>query len=231
MSNLPYGSVRLANWRKRVDTPLTVLALGSLPILLLDFVSDRLSENDRLLITVINVFIFVVFLIDYLTEVTIVQGRKSFIFHEWTSLLIVVSQGLALLPALGAVGALRLVRGLKPLIFLVRIVSIGSAGAYELRRTLKSRPTSTALGIAGLVWISSAVGFTLVEDVGTGRRVESFGEALWWSATTISTVGYGDIYPVTVIGRIIAILTIIVGVSTFGIITATIARFLIKSDS
>jgi len=114
---------------------------------------------------------------------------------------------------------------------LTRIVLIGLAEAHELMRILKAKAISIALGIAGMVWISSAVAFTLVEDVGTGRRVDSFGDALWWSAATISTVGYGDVYPFTVIGRVIAVFTMIIGVSTFGVVTATIARFFIKDDN
>ena len=231
MSDLPYGSIRLAKWRKRTDTPLTALALGSLPILLLEFVSDRLSENDRLLITAVNALIFVAFAIDYLVELSVAQDRRNYVLHEWTSLVIVISQGFAILPSLGVLGAFRIVRALRPIIFLTRIVSIGLAEAHELRHTLKAKAMSTALGIAGLVWITAAVAFTLVEDMGTGRRVDSFGDALWWSATTISTVGYGDVYPVTPIGRIVAVFTMIVGVSTFGVLTASIARLLIKNDN
>jgi voltage-gated potassium channel len=228
VNDLPYGSAGLATWRRRTDTPLTALALGSLPILLLEFVSDRLTDSDRFVITIVNVLVFGAFLVDYVVELSVARDRKSYIRREWTSLLIAVSQGLALLPALGALGVLRVVRGLKPLIFFVRIVSIGSAEAHELKHTLKTKAASTALSIAGLVWITSAVAFTLVEDVGTGRRIDSFGDALWWSATTISTVGYGDIYPVTAVGRAIAVLTMIVGVSTFGVLTASIARKLLE---
>lgn len=141
--------------------------------------------------------------------------------------MIVVSQGLALLPALGPPGALRIIRGLRPFIFLIRIASIGSAQSHELRRIVKRRAASTALSVAGLVWITSAVAFTLVEDVGPGKRISSFGDALWWSASTISTVGYGDIFPVTGIGRVVAVFTMIIGVATFGVITASIARSLI----
>ena len=79
------------------------------------------------------------------------------------------------------------------------------------------------------VWISSAVAFTIVEDVGEGKRINSFGDALWWSATTISTVGYGDIYPLTSAGRTIAVLTTIVGVSTFGVVTAKLASVLVRN--
>jgi len=231
VSDALYGSARLVKWRKTTDTPLIALALGSIPILLLEFVSERLTDNDRLLIATVNVLVFVAFLGDYLVELSVAQDRKNYVLHEWTSLVIVISQGLALLPALGVLGAFRIIRALRPIIFLTRIVLIGLAEAHELRRILKAKAISIALGIAGMVWISSAVAFTLAEDVGIGRRVDSFGDALWWSAATISTVGYGDVYPVTVTGRVIAVFTMIIGVSTFGVVTATIARFLLKSDN
>ena len=60
--------------------------------------------------------------------------------------------------------------------------------------------------------------------------MDSFFDALWWSAATITTVGYGDIYPVTAAGRIIAVFTMVVGVSTLAVVTARIAQFLIKND-
>lgn len=230
MTEFSYESTRLVTWRRRTDTPLTALALGSIPILLLEFVSDGLTDSDRLLITCVNILVFVAFLVDYIVELSIAGDRKRYALQEWTSLVIVVSQGLALLPALGALGALRALRGLRPLIFLIRIASIGSAQSHELKRMVKRKAASTALSVAGLVWITSAVAFTLVEDVGPGKRINSFGDALWWSASTISTVGYGDIYPVTSIGRVIAVFTMIVGVATFGVITASIARSLIGGD-
>ena len=55
-------------------------------------------------------------------------------------------------------------------------------------------------------------------------------DGLWWSASTITTVGYGDITPHTVAGRIIGILTMVVGISTFAIVTAKVAEFLVRSD-
>jgi voltage-gated potassium channel len=150
---------------------------------------------------------------------------------EWASLLIAVSQGLALLPSLGILGFSRLFRVIRPAILIWRFLAIGTAGASEIRALLKRRAVATAFAVAGFVWISAAVAFTIAEDVGTDGRIDSFGDALWWSATTISTVGYGDIYPMTTVGRVVAVLTTVVGVSTFGVVTAKLASVLIRESN
>lgn len=226
--NSTYKSESLLRWRRFTDVPLIALAIGSLPILLLETVSERLSFEDRQFLVIVNSVVFAAFFIDYVVEIFLSSDRWQYAKTEWTSLVIVVSQGLALLPALGILGIARVVRALRPILFIGRLLGIGASQGQEIRNVLKTRALSLALSVAGFVWITAAVGFTLVEDVGNGRRINSFGDALWWSASTISTVGYGDIYPVTQVGRIIAVLTMIVGVSTFGVLTAKIASTLIR---
>nr|WP_283251210.1 potassium channel family protein [Rhabdothermincola salaria] len=81
-----------------------------------------------------------------------------------------------------------------------------------------------------MTWISAAVAFTMVEEVGEGQRLGSFFDALWWSTVTITTVGYGDIYPVTSAGRIVAGLTMLVGISAFAVVTAKVASFLARDE-
>jgi len=225
-----YGSSGLELWRRITDIPLTALALGSLPILLLELVSHRLSSSDRAIVQIVNILVLAAFSLDYVVEFILATNRSLYIRREWTSLLIVLSQAVALLPALALLGFLRAIRGVRPVIYLLRLVGIGASRGAEIRKTFRKNAVGTAVSIAGLVWVSSAVAFTLVEDVGPGRRVPSFADALWWSATTISTVGYGDVYPVTAIGRVIAVVTMIVGVSTFGVLTAGIARYLMTPD-
>jgi voltage-gated potassium channel len=225
------SSSRLATWRRRTDIPLLLIAVGSLPLLLLEVVSDRLTPNDQNFITGVNVFVFVAFAIDYLVELCVTDNRKTYLKTQWASLLIVISQSLALLPALGFLGILRGVRALRIVGTLSRIIGIGAATKEQGRQFFKEKAASVAFGLAGFTLISSAVGFTLAEDVGDGRRIHSFFDALWWSAATITTVGYGDIYPVTAVGRIIAVFTMIVGISTLAVVTARIAQFLISSES
>jgi len=220
-------SPRLATWRKRTDLPLLLLAVGSLPLLLLELVSHRLTQNDQRFITAVNVIIFIAFAVDYLVELTITYKRSTYIRTQWASLIIVFSQLLALLPALGFFGILRGVRALRVAGTLIRVIGIGTASREQGRKFFKEKAASVAFGIAGLTLISSAVGFTMAEDVGDGRRIHSFFDALWWSASTITTVGYGDVYPVTAAGRVIAVFTMVVGISTLAVVTARIAQFLI----
>lgn len=224
----PVMSPALQGWRRWTDIPLITLALGSLPILLLEFVSDRLSSTDRTFITLVNVLVFVAFAVDYIVEIILAGDRRAYVRQEWTSLLIAISQGVALLHALQIFGAVRVARAVRPAVFVWRLIAIGAAESKEVRATFRDRAVTVAVSIAGFVWLTSAAAFTIVEDVGEGRRVDSFGDALWWSASTISTVGYGDIYPVTTVGRIIAVLTMIVGVSTFGVITAKLASWMLR---
>jgi voltage-gated potassium channel len=59
--------------------------------------------------------------------------------------------------------------------------------------------------------------------------ITSFGEALWWTITTISTVGYGDRYPVTFEGRLIAASLMVAGIALLGVVTASIAAWFVET--
>jgi voltage-gated potassium channel len=159
--------------------------------------------------------------------------RRMYVRREWTSLLIVVSQVIAVVPGFQAIGllrALRGVRGMRAALVVLRLVAIGGATAHEGRTYLRKHAAGLALGVAGMTWLTAAAAFTVVEDVGVNGRIHSFFDALWWSTATITTVGYGDIYPVTVAGRIIGGFTMVVGISTFAVVTAKVAEFLVRGD-
>ena len=217
--------------QNRTDGLLVVIAVGSLPLLLLEIISDRLPDSDRNFIFIVNLVVFIAFAIDYIVKLVLSDSKPTYIRTQWLSFLIVISQLLALLPALGVLGALRGVRAIRVLGVIARVIGIGAATKSSGKEFFKKRAASVAFGIAGLTLISSAVAFTIAEDVGDGRRINSFFDALWWSAATITTVGYGDIYPVTTAGRIIAVFTMVVGISTLAVVTARIAKFLISTEA
>jgi voltage-gated potassium channel len=227
-----YVSPGVARWRRRTDAPLLALAIGSLPLLLLEVGREGLTIGDRRFLDIVNVVVLVAFAVDYVTELALARPRWGYVRGEWTSLLIVIAQAVALLPALTGFGLLRLLRTgrlWRSVAVLARMVAVGGAAAAEGRAILRRHAAAFALSVAGLTWLSAAVGFTLAEDVGASGRLHSFFDALWWSSATITTVGYGDVYPITAVGRLIGVVTMVVGISTFAVVTAKVAEFLVRS--
>lgn len=214
--------------------PLIVIAIGSLPVLLLELERSALTYSDRLFIDVVNVLVLVVFAVDYVVELVLARNRVRYMRSEWSNLVIDVAQAAAILPGLAGFGVFRALRGARVLRFAVtaaRLVAIGGVATRQGRTVLLRHAGSFALGMAGLTWITSAVAFTLAEDVGENGRLSSFFDGLWWSTTTITTVGYGDVYPVTAAGRIVGGFTMVVGISTFAILTAKVAELLVRGDA
>ena len=89
------------------------------------------------------------------------------------------------------------------------------------------------LAIAALFIIfGGGFGVFLAEHGHPGANITQYSDALWWAVVTIATVGYGDYYPVTAAGRIIAIFMMISGVGIFALMVATFAkRRLEKAES
>lgn len=228
MSTTNHGE-KVEKWRKQTDTPLTIIAIGSLPVLFLHFISDRLSSLDKKFILIVDLLVLFAFLVDYFVELALSTNKSRYVRTEWLNAVVTIAQVIALLPSFGIAGIFRAARGFRVVLTIARVLGIGaSASKNDGRRLLKEKATTLAFGLAGFTCITSAVAFTVAEDVGQGKRVDSFFDALWWSASTITTVGYGDIYPVTAVGRSVALFTMLIGVSTLAIVTARIAKFLIR---
>jgi voltage-gated potassium channel Kch len=85
------------------------------------------------------------------------------------------------------------------------------------------------LGVVALVILTSATGFYVAES-GTNQNVDGFGDAVWWAVVTVTTIGYGDIFPVTTMGRLVGGFLMFAGIGTLGVFTAAIAAYLIKFD-
>jgi voltage-gated potassium channel len=61
-----------------------------------------------------------------------------------------------------------------------------------------------------------------------GAQIINAGDALWWAVTTVTTVGYDDVYPITTAGRYVGVITMFVGISVAGSLTASMASLLIR---
>lgn len=78
---------------------------------------------------------------------------------------------------------------------------------------------------AALLILIAALSMLDAERHAPGAHITTFPDALWWAATTVTTVGYGDTFPVTGTGRLVAAALMVVGISLVSIITATIAAW------
>ena len=85
------------------------------------------------------------------------------------------------------------------------------------------------LGISAAVVISSAIAIYFIESPHENAQITNFIDAFWWSAATVTTVGYGDVVPVTDIGRIMGIGLMFVGISIIGVFISAFGAMLIGS--
>jgi voltage-gated potassium channel len=68
-----------------------------------------------------------------------------------------------------------------------------------------------------------------VERSRPDANITDFGDAIWWAVTTMTTVGYGDRYPVTGVGRMVAFALMVAGIALLGTVTATLASWLVET--
>jgi voltage-gated potassium channel len=70
----------------------------------------------------------------------------------------------------------------------------------------------------------------VAERSAPGGNIHNFGQGLWWAVVTVTTIGYGDHYPVTAFGQGVAVILMMVGISLIGVLTATVASYFVGQD-
>ncbi len=179
----------------------------------------RLPPDVTSLLNMIDTGICVVFLWDFFHRLYQAENRWAFMRWGWIDLL-------SSIPMVGFFRWGRLVRVVRVLRILrgVRSARLILAVIFESRA--KGTLSAVALVAAVLVIFSS---FAILNAESTPEaNIKNAGDALWWAVSTITTVGYGDRYPVTAEGRVIAALLMTAGVGLFGTFTAFIASFFVQ---
>ena len=116
---------------------------------------------------------------------------------------------------------------LRPL-RLLRVVSFGALVIQKIAVGKQLAITLKVFLFSILIGFIAAVQITITErDVPTSN-IKSFGDGLWWAVTTVTTVGYGDKFPTTSMGRVLAVGLMLVGISLMGVITASVAAWFVK---
>jgi voltage-gated potassium channel len=207
---------RLERW---TDWPLTVLALALIPILLAPYVLDISPSTEQTLVA-LDFLIWGVFTADLLVKLAIAPARRRYLRTHWFDVLLVV------LPLLRPLRVSRSLRGLRS-VPVLRIVASGARVLVVGRRLLVQHGLVYVLLTALVVVAGAAALVTFVERDANDASIRSFPDALWWAAVTVTTVGYGDTYPKTDVGRGVGVALMLIGVGLFGVIAANLAALFV----
>ena len=204
------GRVKENLW---VDFGIILLTLVSVGLLVFELSADLLAEHVALIHT-IDLIVALIFLSDFIIGMYLADSRKKYFKQNWPDLLASIPITEGMFRSLRALRILRLVR-------IIRVIArVRRIGVLADRMADKSSQYVYASAITAVVVLSGAVAFFSME-FGINPQVNNFFDAVWWAVVTATTVGYGDIYPITWEGRIIGMLLMIFGIGLVG----TIAGF------
>ena len=201
----------LQRWERYAEWPLAAAALLFLVLFSVQVLA-RPQGSDAYVLWLIGWIVWGLFILDYVVRLYLASNRWHWFLRHLLDFAIV---------ALPLVRPLRLLR----LLVLIEVLQRAIGDAFRGRIVVY-----TVSGVLLLIYTSSLAVFDK-ERFLPGATINSFGKALWWSITTVTTVGYGDVYPVTNTGRIIAVLLMIGGISLVGVVTAALASWIIERVS
>jgi voltage-gated potassium channel len=219
-SERPYRTARRAaptdravlsrRWQRATDWPLMLaavvfLAAYAVPILAPDLPSWLLD-----LCRWLSWITWGIFVVDLVVRLALAEERLRYLGRRWYDLLVIV---------------LPLLRPLR----LLRLMPLLSVLNRRAQTGLRCRVAIYVAGGASLLAFVAALAVLDVEQTSPDANISDFGDAIWWAVTTMTTVGYGDHYPVTSVGRVVAFGLMLGGIALLGTVTATMASWLVES--
>ncbi len=201
---------RVEQWERRSEVPLLLLAVAFLVAYVWPVLDPELPRDARSFLDVVSWTVWAAFAVDFAIRIALADRRGSYILRHWYDVLLV------------AIPLLRPMRLLRLLAF-VRVLNRTAAGS------LAGRATAYVIGLAVVAVGLGSVAMLDVERGDPKANITTFGDALWWATSTVTTVGYGDRFPVTLEGRLIAFALMLVGISLVGVVTASVAAWLVAN--
>lgn len=197
----------------------SLIALGMLIV----GVVVELTPSARSLLAYADLVVCGVFLADFVISLARAKSRWSYFFRwGWIDLLssIPIFDSMRLGRAARVVRVVRVIRGTKATRFVASLVFANRARNAVLAGSF----------VATVVIFSCSFAILQFEGAGNGN-ITTAEDAIWWSICTVTTVGYGDLYPTTWEGRMIAFVLMVTGASSFGTLSGLIAgRFVQQED-
>lgn len=192
-------------WHKLTYWPLIVASFAFIVAYSWQVIAE-LRGVPRIITTLIILITWIVFFVDYLVQLSLASEKGPWFRRHLFALAVVI------VPALKPLRLLRVLTLFHP---------FGRSAGDALRARLMIYGFASAL----MAVYIAALSVLEAERSSSEANITNFGDAIWWAFVTITTVGYGDFTPVTVAGRVVAVLLMLSGVAVLGITTATLASW------
>ncbi len=196
------------SWTRRSERPLLAAALVFLGLLVTQALTPERPRAATLLLRTGEMLVWAAFAVDYAVRFRLAPDRRHYVRHHLLDLLAL------------AVPFLRPLR-------LVTLVGVFGTSARRAGDDIRN----SMVFVGGLVVLLVLAGASLVLDAERSAdepNITTFGDAVWWATVTITTVGYGDRFPVTTEGRAVAVLLMLIGVALLGLVTASVATWFVR---
>ena len=196
------------------------LAMAALAVVYvaLGFVVDELAAGESPEIAAAELVLTGIFVLEFGSRILAARSRLAYLKGHWIDVV-------ALAPPIRVARVLRLLRLLR----LVRAL----AGIYRAGMHVHGLARHKGFAWLLLAWLGVMAlcsAWLYIAEHGVNKAIENPFDALWWGVG-VTTVGYGDVYPITTEGRIAAMVLLLLGILLFGAITATITSYLMSRDS
>ena len=200
---------RVERWERRSEVPLLLLATAFLVAYAWPVVDPRLDSDWRGFFSAISWTVWLAFAFDFAVRLRLADERREYALKHWYDVALI---------ALPVLRPLRLLR----LVALIRIVDRSASSSLAERALVYAAGAAvSAVGLGALAVLDA-------EQTSSEANITTFGDAIWWACTTVTTVGYGDFYPVTTQGRVVAVALMIVGIGVVGAVTASVATAMLS---
>lgn len=200
---------QVERWERRTSGPLLAAAVLFLAAYAWPILQPDLPSAAARTCSAVSWAVWVIFGIDLLARLTLAERRWHFLRRNWLDVVTLAVPMLRPLRALRAVVALNILSRRGQAFVRGRVVAYVAA----------------AVAVVGLV---AALAILDAERANPEANIKSFGDALWWAATTVTTVGYGDRYPTTTEGRFVGVGLMLTGIALLGVITAALASWFVE---
>lgn len=212
------------NPREPITTFQIFMVVLSIYVLIALFVDSMFALSPEMdgLINTLDFFVCMIFMGDFFYRLYHAPSKLTFLRWGWIDFI----SSIPMLSMFRGGNMFRIIR-------ILRILRAFRSVKILVKYLLRNRTHNTFVTVAAIscmLAMGASMAILNLEKESPDRNIKTPSDALWWSVVTITTVGYGDRFPVTDGGRIVAAVLMIAGVGLFGTFTGFVASMFVEPD-